>query len=147
MNPYVVIRWRDQYQVWFSRCKGQLLETHGMPTEAQKGGLCLTQQRKSACYLKKHPLAGVMISSAGMVDPDMGEILLCRLTNSQLCRHPIQKGNQRDLSDPLQIENDVNCVIPRSPQAMQKIEQCCHLDDWDRDRRLPLARWSGLSWL
>ncbi len=70
--------------------KGQLLETHKCQRRPKKEDRHLTQQRKSYCYLKKHPLAGIAISSAGMVDPDK-EKSLCRPTNSQLCRHPIQK--------------------------------------------------------
>lgn len=103
MNPYVVIDiGGTSIKYGLADAKGQLLETHEMPTEAQKGGPHILNTTKEivARYLKKHPLAGVAISSAGMVDPDK-EKSLCWPANSQLCRHPIQKGNRRDLSDPL----------------------------------------------
>lgn len=46
MNPYVVIDIEGQYQVCLADAKGKLLETHEMPTEAQKEDLShLTQQR------------------------------------------------------------------------------------------------------
>lgn len=47
-----------------------------MPTEAHKGGPHILQKTKDivASYLEKGPVAGVAISSAGMVDPDKGEI-------------------------------------------------------------------------
>ncbi len=56
--------------------EGQLLESHEMPTEAHKGGPHILQKTKDivASYLEKGPVAGVAISSAGMVDPDKGEI-------------------------------------------------------------------------
>ena len=56
--------------------EGQLVESHEMPTEAHKGGPHILQKTKDivASYLEKAPVAGVAISSAGMVDPDKGEI-------------------------------------------------------------------------
>ena len=53
-----------------------LVEAHEMPTEAHKGGPGIMQKVESivAGYLEKGPLAGICISSAGMVDPDKGEI-------------------------------------------------------------------------
>lgn len=50
--------------------EGQLLESHEMPTEAHKGGPHILQKTKDivASYLEKGPVAGVAISSAGMVD-------------------------------------------------------------------------------
>ena len=56
--------------------EGQLVESHEMPTEAHKGGPHILQKTKDivASYLEQGPVAGVAISSAGMVDPDKGEI-------------------------------------------------------------------------
>ena len=53
-----------------------LVEAHEMPTEARKGGPGIMQKVEGivAAYLEKVPLAGICISSAGMVDPDKGEI-------------------------------------------------------------------------
>ena len=75
MNPYVVIDiGGTSIKYGLADAKGQLLETHEIPTEAQKGGPHILNTTKEivARYLKKHPLAGVAISSAGMVDPDKG---------------------------------------------------------------------------
>ena len=73
-----------------------------MPTEAQKGGphILSTTKEIVARYLKKHPLAGVAISSAGMVDPDKEKsfMLAPKFPTMQV---PNSKGNWRDLSDPL----------------------------------------------
>ena len=74
-----------------------------------------------ARYLKKHPLAGVAISSAGMVDPDKGEIFM------QAHKFPTGAGTQfkRKSKKPfrslarLKMMSTVP-VSQRSPQAMQK---------------------------
>ena len=65
MNPYVVIDiGGTSIKYGLADAKGQLLETHEMPTEAQKGGPHILNTTKEivARYLKKHPLAGVAIS-------------------------------------------------------------------------------------
>lgn len=56
--------------------EGQLVESHEMPTEAQRVDPISYKRQKDivASYLEKGPVAGVAISSAGMVDPDKGEI-------------------------------------------------------------------------
>lgn len=55
---------------------GQLVESNEVATEAHKGGPHILQKTKDivASYLEKGPVSGVAISSAGMVDPDKGEI-------------------------------------------------------------------------
>ena len=104
MNPYVVIDiGGTSIKYGLADAKGQLLETHEMPTEAQKGGPHILNTTKEivARYLKKHPLAGVAISSAGMVDPDKGENLLCWPANSPTMQVPNSKRKLKRLSDPL----------------------------------------------
>ena len=80
--------------------KGNSLETHEMPTEAQKEDLICLKQQNSSPYLKKHALAGVAISSAGMVDPDKGEIFYAgpQIPNYAGTQF---KGNEETFSDPL----------------------------------------------
>ncbi|HFU4015229.1 TPA: ROK family protein, partial [Streptococcus suis] len=55
---------------------GQILESHKMDTEAHKGGphILATVKNLVADFHAQSPLSGVAISSAGMVDPDKGEI-------------------------------------------------------------------------
>ena len=56
--------------------EGQLVESHEMPTEAHKGGPHILQKTKDivASYLEKGPVAGVAISSAGMVDVSLRKL-------------------------------------------------------------------------
>ena len=131
MNPYVVIDiGGTSIKYGLADAKGQLLETHEMPTEAQKGGPHILNTTKEivARYLKKHPLAGVAISSAGMVDPDKGEIFYA---GPQI---PNYAGTQfkKEIEETFQIP----CGHYR---PCKRIEQCCLPDNWDRDRGLPLA--------
>ena len=82
--------------------EGQLVESHEMPTEAHKGGPHILQKTKDivASYLEKGPVAGVAISSAGMVDPEKGEISMPDrkfLTTQE----PSSKGNRDELFDSL----------------------------------------------
>ena len=53
-----------------------LIESHEMPTEAEKGGPGILGKTKALVesYLEENNILGVCISSAGMVDPDKGEI-------------------------------------------------------------------------
>ena len=75
--------------------EGQLVESHEMPTEAQKGGPHILQKTKDivASYLEKGPVAGVAISSAGMVDPDKGEIFYAGPQIPNYAGTQFKKGN------------------------------------------------------
>ena len=83
-----------------------------MPTEAQKGGPHILNTTKEivARYLKKHPLAGVAISSAGMVDPDKGEIFYAGPQIPNYAGTQFKKEIEETFQIPCEIENDVNCA-------------------------------------
>ena len=120
MNPYVVIDiGGTSIKYGLADAKGQLLETHEMPTEAQKGGPHILNTTKEivARYLKKHPLEGIAISSAGMVDPDKGEIFYA---GPQIPNYAKRKSKRpfRSLAR-LKMMSTVP-VSQRSLQAMQK---------------------------
>lgn len=113
MNPYVVIDiGGTSIKYGLADAKGQLLETHEMPTEAQKGGPHILNTTKEivARYLKKHPLAGVAISSAGMVDPDKGEIFYAGPQIPNYAGTQFKKEIEETFQIPCEIENDVNCA-------------------------------------
>ena len=113
MNPYVVIDiGGTSIKYGLADAKGQLLETHEMPTEAQKGGPHILNTTKEivARYLKKHPLAGVAISSAGMVDPDKGEIFYAGPQIPNYAGTQFKKEIEETFQIPCEIVNDVNCA-------------------------------------
>ena len=117
--------------------KGQLRETHEMPTGPKEEDLTfLTQQRKSWLVLKKHPWQGLHFRP--VVDPDKGEIFYACLEFPTM-RHPFKK-NRRDLSESLRDWKMIQlCRSRRSLQAMQKDRTMLFAWQWDEDRRLPLA--------
>ncbi len=89
-----------------------LVEAHEMPTEAHKGGPGIMQKVESivASYLEKGPLAGICISSAGMVDPDKGEIFYAGPQIPNYAGTQFKKVLEEKFSLPCEIENDVNCA-------------------------------------
>lgn len=113
MNPYVVIDiGGTSIKYGLADAEGQLIETHEMPTEAQKGGHHILKTTKEivARYLKKHALAGVAISSAGMVDPDKGEIFYAGPQIPNYAGTQFKKEIEEAFQLPCEIENDVNCA-------------------------------------
>ena len=89
-----------------------LVEAHEIPTEAHKGGPGIMQKVESivAGYLEKGPLAGICISSAGMVDPDKGEIFYAGPQIPNYAGTQFKKVLEEEFSIPCEIENDVNCA-------------------------------------
>ncbi|KXT73027.1 N-acetylmannosamine kinase [Streptococcus sp. DD10] len=92
--------------------RDQLLETHEIPTEAYKGGPYILQKIKGivASYIDKGPVAGVAISSAGMVDPDKGEIFYSGPQIPNYAGTQFKKEIEATFDLPCEIENDVNCA-------------------------------------
>ena len=92
--------------------EGQLVESHEMPTEAHKGGPHILQKTKDivVSYLEKGPVAGVAISSAGMVDPDKGEIFYAGPQIPNYAGTQFKKEIETSFAIPCEIENDVNCA-------------------------------------
>ena len=89
-----------------------LLESHEIPTEAHKGGPEILHKVKGivARYLEQIPVAGVCISSAGMVDPDKGEIFYAGPQIPNYAGTQFKKVIEETFAVPCEIENDVNCA-------------------------------------
>ena len=89
-----------------------LVEAHETPTEAHKGGPGIMQKVEAivAAYLEKGPLVGICISSAGMVDPDKGEIFYAGPQIPNYAGTQFKKVLEEKFSLPCEIENDVNCA-------------------------------------
>ena len=89
-----------------------LLEAHEIPTEAHKGGPEILHKVKGivARYLEQIPVAGVCISSAGMVDPDKGEIFYAGPQIPNYAGTQFKKVVEETFAVPCEIENDVNCA-------------------------------------
>lgn len=95
---------------------GTLLERAEMPTEAkEKGGPGIVEKVKRICEeaLEKHhdTIKGVSISTAGMVDPDRGEIVYS-LPDAipDYIGVNYKEIISRTFGLPCEVENDVNCA-------------------------------------
>ncbi|HEL0218390.1 TPA: ROK family protein [Streptococcus equi subsp. zooepidemicus] len=90
---------------------GDLLEKHEMATEAHKGGPAILDKVKDlvAAY-QEAGLAGVAISSAGMVDPDKGEIFYAGPQIPNYAGTQFKRVIEETFGIPCEVENDVNCA-------------------------------------
>lgn len=90
----------------------RLLESHEMPTEAHKGGPAILQKVMNivATYLEKGSLSGICISSAGMVDPDKGEIFYAGPQIPNYAGIQFKRELEARFAIPCELENDVNCA-------------------------------------
>lgn len=89
-----------------------LIESNEMPTEAYKGGPEILKKVKAivASYLEERSFSGVCISSAGMVDPDKGEIFYSGPQIPNYAGTQFKKEIETTFHLPCEIENDVNCA-------------------------------------
>ena len=89
-----------------------LIESHEMPTEAEKGGPGILGKTKALVesYLEENTILGVCISSAGMVDPDKGEIFYAGPQIPNYAGTQFKKEIEETYQIPCEIENDVNCA-------------------------------------
>lgn len=89
-----------------------LLETHEIPTEAHQGGPGILSKVETIVseYQKIHDLSGICLSSAGMVDPDKGEIFYSGPQIPNYAGTQFKKVLEEKFSLPTEIENDVNCA-------------------------------------
>ncbi|HFR3774583.1 TPA: ROK family protein [Streptococcus suis] len=91
---------------------GQILESYKMDTEAYKGGphILATVKKLVADFHAQAPLSGVAISSAGMVDPDKGEIFYSGPQIPNYAGTQFKSEIETSFGLPCEIENDVNCA-------------------------------------
>lgn len=90
----------------------RLLEHHEIPTEAHQGGAAILKKVAGIVshYLDKVSLSGVCLSSAGMVDPDKGEIFYAGPQIPNYAGTQFKKELEAQFGIPCEIENDVNCA-------------------------------------
>ncbi|HEM5310725.1 TPA: ROK family protein [Streptococcus suis] len=91
---------------------GHVLESYKMDTEAHKGGthILATVKKLVADFHAQAPLSGVAISSAGMVDPDKGEIFYSGPQIPNYAGTQFKSEIETTFGLPCEIENDVNCA-------------------------------------
>lgn len=91
---------------------GQILESYKIDTEAYKGGphILATVKKLVEDFHAQAPLSGVAISSAGMVDPDKGEIFYSGPQIPNYAGTQFKSEIETTFGLPCEIENDVNCA-------------------------------------
>lgn len=91
---------------------GQVLESYKMDTEAYKGGphILATVKKLVEDFHAQDALSGVAISSAGMVDPDKGEIFYSGPQIPNYAGTQFKSEIETTFGLPCEIENDVNCA-------------------------------------
>lgn len=89
-----------------------LLEGHEMPTEAHLGGPGIMAKVKGIVesYQEDYDLAGICMSSAGMVDPEKGEIFYAGPQIPNYAGTAFKRELEASFGLPCEIENDVNCA-------------------------------------
>ncbi len=91
---------------------GNILETKETETEAFKGGLYLFDKVKNICsiYISKKNISGICISTAGMVDASLGEIIYANESIPNYIGINYKKSFEKLFNIPCEVENDVNCA-------------------------------------
>lgn len=91
---------------------GTILEQHKIDTEAHLGGSSILDKVRQivATYQTEHQLVGVGISSAGMIDPDKGEVFYAGPQIPNYAGTAFKATIEREFGLPCEAENDVNCA-------------------------------------
>lgn len=96
---------------------GTILVRKETPTEAQKGGAALlekactlAEELKQDAKSEEAGLAGIAISTAGMVDPEKGEIIFAGPAIPQYAGTKFKEVMEERFGVPVEVENDVNCA-------------------------------------
>lgn len=91
---------------------GNILQQEMRPTEAHLGGSGILQKVEEIIdsFIAKHAITGIALSSAGMVDPDKGEIFYAGPQIPNYAGTQFKKVLEEKYKIPCEIENDVNCA-------------------------------------
>lgn len=91
---------------------GTILEQHKIDTEAHLGGPSILDKvcQIVATYKTEYELAGVAISSAGMIDPDQGAVFYAGPAIPNYAGTNFKATIEEEFGLPCEAENDVNCA-------------------------------------
>ncbi len=92
--------------------QGKLLDKGSMETRAQEGPQPLLEHIRelAAAYQSQQPVAGIAVSTAGIVDPEKGSILFAGDNLPGYTGTDVKAILERDCGVPCEVENDVNCA-------------------------------------
>lgn len=91
---------------------GAVLEQHKIDTEAHLGGPAILAKVMQIVdtYQREYELVGVGISSAGMIDPDKGEVFYAGPQIPNYAGTNFKLAIEEEFNLPCEVENDVNCA-------------------------------------
>lgn len=91
---------------------GKITESYELPTQADKGGPAILEKvlKIASEYHTKTQLAGVGISTAGMVNCETGEIFYASPLIPQYIGINYKTAIETHFAIPCEVENDVNCA-------------------------------------
>ena len=92
--------------------QGRLLDKSSMETKAQEGPQALLENIRevAADYQSQQAVAGIAVSTAGIVDPEKGSILFAGDNLPGYTGTEVRAILERDCGIPCEVENDVNCA-------------------------------------
>lgn len=92
--------------------EGNILESKQMETEAYKGGPSILEKaiKIVESYTKQDKIAGICISTAGMVDVEKGEIFYSAPLIPEYTGTKFKETMETTFGIPCEVENDVNCA-------------------------------------
>jgi len=92
--------------------QGKLLDKGSMETRAQEGPQPLLEHIRelAAAYQSQQPVAGIAVSTAGIVDPEKGSILFAGDNLPGYTGTDVKAILERDCGVLCEVENDVNCA-------------------------------------
>lgn len=90
----------------------RILERQQMPTQAHLGGPAILDKVRQlvADYQAREGIVGVAISSAGMIDPDKGEVFYAGPQIPNYAGTAFKTSIEEEFGLPCEVENDVNCA-------------------------------------
>lgn len=94
------------------RGRADFIEKGKMPTEAVMGGSFILDKAVSIvqAYRENYEIAGICVSTAGMVDTLKGEIFYAAPLIPNYTGTGIKKRMEEEFHIPCEVENDVNCA-------------------------------------
>lgn len=106
---------------------GSILEKNEIATESKLGGSNILNKVLAIVeeYVSKYPISGVAISSAGVVDPEKGEIIYSSDLIPSYARTNYKKAIKEKFGLNCEVENDVNCAgLAESVSGASKDTKC-----------------------
>lgn len=91
---------------------GVILQKGSRATEAEKGGAAILEKTIDIVeqFRKEHPVSGICISTAGMVDTEKGEIFYSAPLIPDYAGTDFKRTLESRFSVRCEVENDVNCA-------------------------------------